>query len=104
MTRSIIVYKGRNAHEGYYFVSQEFNGDKEEAIKWNPKTVINANWNDIVELFNGVDSLHIFRKAVKKAEDLYTYENISLVKEENIPRCEEVWMLIDGRLQLYSKY
>lgn len=104
MTRRIIVYKSRNAHERSYFVSQEFNGDREESIKWNPKTEINANWNDIIELFNGIDSLHTFRKAVKKAENLYTYENISLVKEENIPQCEEIWMLIDGKLQLYSKY
>lgn len=104
MTRRIIVYKGRNIHDGYYFVSQEFNGDMEEAIKWNPKTAIKTNWNGIIELFNGINSLHTFRKAVKKAEDLYTYENISLVKKEKIPRCEEVWMLIDGKLQLYSRY
>jgi len=104
MTRRIIVYKDRNANEGLYFVSQEFNGDREEAIKWNHQTAINANWNDIVELFNGIDSLYTFRKAVKKAEDLYAYENISLVKEENIPQYEEIWMLIDGKLQLYSKY
>lgn len=104
MTRRIIVYKGRNAHEGSYFVSQEFNGDREEAIRWNPQTAIQANWNEVVKLFNGIDSLHMFRKAVRKAEDLYTYENISLVKEDKIPRCEEIWMLSDGKLQLYSKY
>lgn len=104
MTRRIIVYRGRNAHEGSYFVSQEFNGDRGEAIKWNPKTAIKANWNDVVKLFNGINSLHAFRKAIKMAEDLYTYENISLIREESIPRCEEIWMLIDGKLQLYSRY
>lgn len=104
MTRRIIVYTGRNAHEGYYFVSQEFNGDKEEAIRWNPQTAIQVNWNEIIELFNGIDSLHMFRKAVRRAEDLYTYENISLVKEEKMPRCEEIWILNDGKLRLFSKY
>lgn len=104
MTRRIIVYKGRNAYKGMYFISQEFNGDREETIRWNPKTSIKANWNEVIELFNGINSLHGFRMAVKQAEKLYDYENISLVKEENIPKCEEVWMLIDEKLQLYSKY
>lgn len=106
MTRRTIVYKGRKAtvHEGYYFISQEFNGDKDEAILWNPQTPIKGNWIDIVELFNGIESLHDFRKAIKRAEDLYTYENISLRREVNLPRCEEIWMLINGKLQLYSKY
>ena len=104
MTRRIIVYKGRNTHEGLYFISQEFNGDRQEAVKWNPNTVIKANWNEVVDLFDEINSLHDFRKAVRNAENLYTYENIPLKKEEKIPRCEEVWMLIDGKLQLYSKY
>ena len=106
MTRRTIVYKGRKAtvHEGYYFISQEFNGDKDEAILWNPQTPIKGNWIDVVELFNGIESLHDFRKAIRKAEDLYTYENISLRREVNLPRCEEIWMLTDGKLQLYSKY
>lgn len=106
MTRRIIVYKGRKAtvHEGYYFISREFNGDRDEAVLWNPQTPIKGNWIDVVELFNGIDSLHDFRKAIKRAEDLYTYENISLRREVKLPRCEEIWMLIDGRLQLYSKY
>ena len=79
MTRRTIVYKGRKAtvHEGYYFISQEFNGDKDEAILWNPQTPIKGNWIDVVELFNGIESLHDFRKAIKRAEDLYTYETIS---------------------------
>lgn len=104
MTRRIIVYKEKNAHEEFYFISQEFNGDRQEAIQWNPNTAIKANWNDVIELFNGVSSLHSFRSAVREAENLYTYENVPLVKEENLPRCEEVWMLIDGKLQRYSKY
>ena len=106
MTRRTIVYKGRKAtvHEGYYFMSQEFNGDKDEAVLWNPQTPIKGNWIDVVELFNGIESLHDFRKAIRKAEDLYTYENISLRREVNLPRCEEIWMLTDGKLQLYSKY
>lgn len=106
MTRRTIVYKGRKAtvHEGYYFMSQEFNGDKDEAVLWNPQTPIKGNWIDVVELFNGIESLHDFRKAIRKAEDLYTYENISLRREVNLPRCEEIWMMTDGKLQLYSKY
>ena len=106
MTRRTIVYKGRKAtvHEGYHFISQEFNGDRDEAVLWNPQTPIKGNWIDVVELFNGIESLHDFRKAIKRAEDLYTYENIYLRREVNLPRCEEIWMLIDGKLQLYSKY
>ena len=106
MTRRTIVYKGRKAtvHEGYYFISQECNGDKDEAVLWNPQTPIKGNWIDVVELFNGIESLHDFRKAIKRVEDLYTYENISLRREVNLPRCEEIWMLTDGKLQLYSKY
>ena len=106
MTRRTIVYKGRKAtvSEGYYFMSQEFNGDKDEAVLWNPQTPVKGNWIDVVELFNGIESLHDFKKAIRKAEDLYTYENISLRREVNLPRCEEIWMLTDGKLQLYSKY
>ena len=106
MTRRTIVYKGRKAtvSEGYYFISQEFNGDKDEAVLWNPQTPVKGNWIDVVELFNGIESLHDFKKAIRKAEDLYTYENISLRREVNLPRCEEIWMLTDGKLQLYSKY
>ena len=82
MTRRIIAYKASKATvtEGYYFVSQEFNGDKNEASIWNPQTPIKANWNDVVELFDGVNSLHDFRESIKKAEDLYTYENVPLRK------------------------
>lgn len=106
MTRRIIVYKGKTqkTHEGMYFISQEFNGDREEVIRWNAQTSIKANWKEVIELFNGINSLHGFKMAVKQAENLYNYENISLVKEENIPKCEEVWMLIEGKLKLYSKY
>lgn len=106
MTRRTIVYKGKKAtvHEGYYFISREFNGDKYEAALWNPQTPIKANWNEIIELFNGVNSLHDFRESIRKAEDLYTYENISLRKKSILPQCEEIWMLIDGKLQMYSKY
>ena len=106
MTRRTIVYKGRKAtvHEGYYFICQEFNGDKDEHAIWNPQTPIKANWNDVVELFDGVNSLHDFRESIRKAEDLYTYENVPLRKVSRLPQCEEIWMLIDGKLQMYSKY
>lgn len=106
MTRRIITYKGREATvlEGYYFISQEFNGDKDEASIRNSQTPIKANWNDVVELFDRVNSLHDFRESIRKAEDLYTYENVPLRKVSRLLQCEEIWMLIDGELQLYSKY
>lgn len=104
MTRRIIVYKGRNAHEGTYFVSQEFNGDRAEALRFNPHTSIRISWDEVVSYFNNINSLHDFREVVMRVENMYTYENIKLRRTDKIPHYEEVWMLIEGKLQLYSKH
>jgi len=104
MTRRYIVYKGQQGGTTVYWVSQEFNGDRAEALRFNPDTTISVNWNEVVSSFDNIRSLHDFEIAVKTAENKYTYENIKLSKTTTMPANEEVWLLVDGKLQLYAKY
>jgi len=102
MTRRVLVFKENNL----FHVSQEFNGDKREIQKlWNSQDVpLKADWEEIPSLFNNIKSLKEFKKVVKNVEDLYTYENYPLETETELPKQQEVWMVIDGELKLYSEY
>jgi len=100
MTRRIIALKGR---DGYY-ISQEFNGDRDEAMQLRGFAVVQANWSDIVPLFNGVSGLSMFSSAVKKAENLFGYENLPLEVVSELPSEEEIWIVDREELVLFSKY
>lgn len=100
MTRRILVFNDNSK----YYVSQEFNGDKEEFIRFHGHSFVPVNWEDVVPLFNDVETLPQFRKVIKTAEGMYGYEKCPLNIKDEVPRCEEVWMLIDGKLQLYARY
>lgn len=89
---------------GKYYVSQEFNGDKEEALIYCPNTLLKATWDEIPPLFEGCVTLTKFRESVRKAENVYGYEQYPLCIRNEIPRCEEVWKLEKGKLILYTKY
>lgn len=100
MTRRVLVYEDN----GKYYISQEFNGDKREALHWNKNTLLKVNWEEIIPLFDAVTTLTKFKKTVRKAEDLYGYETYPLRVSDEFPRREEVWKVIDGKLVLYAKF
>lgn len=49
---------------GRYYISQEFNGDKKEALQWNASTILKTNWEDVLTLFYGCTTLNRFRNAI----------------------------------------
>jgi len=100
MTRRVLAYEDR----GKYYISQEFNGDRREGLQWNKNTLLKANWEDIIPLFDDIKTLTKFRRTVKKAEELYGYETYPLRVDDELPRCEEVWKVTKGKLVLYAKY
>ena len=100
MTRRVLVYEDN----GKFYISQEFNGDKKEALSWNKNTFLKVNWEEIIPLFDGITTLTKFRKAVRKSEKAYGYETYPLITSEEIPIREEVWKVIDGKLTLYARY
>lgn len=100
MTRRIIAYRTASS----YLFSQEFNGDREEAIHFNPSTPIKANWTDVIALFDGVESPLKFLESVRAAEKLFTYEALPLSISADLPSAEEIWLLKNGALTLHSKY
>ncbi|AWH83429.1 hypothetical protein [Clostridioides difficile] len=102
MTRRILVYKENDR----YYVSQEFNGDKVEMqkLRESENVPLKSNWEEIITLFDGVKNLNDFKECVKIAEVKFTYDNEDLFEMNEIPRCEEVWMIINNKLKLYSTY
>ena len=100
MTRRIIALKG---HDGYY-ISQEFNGDHDEGVQLRGFSAAQANWSDIVPLFHGASDFDGFSSSVKKAEELYGYEKVPLEIVEELPTVQELWLMTDEDLVLYSEY
>ena len=100
MTRRIIALKGR---DGYY-ISQEFNGDRDEGVQFLGRSVVQANWSEIVHLFNGASDFGGFSRSVKKAEELYGYEKIPLEIVEELPSVQELWLMVGEELVLFSEY
>ena len=96
----MIALKGR---DGYY-ISQEFNGDHDEAMQLRGFTVVQANWNDVVPLFNGASDFGMFSRAVKEAENLFGYENVPLEIVEELPSVQELWLMVGEELVLFSEY
>lgn len=100
MTRRIIALKGR---DGYY-ISQEFNGDRDEGVQFLGRSVVQANWSEIVPLFNGASDFGGFSRSVKKVEELYGYEKIPLEIVEELPSVQELWLMVGEELVLFSEY
>ena len=100
MTRRIIALKGS---DGYY-ISQEFNGDRNEATLLRGFAVVQANWNDIVPMFHGATDFSSFSRSVERAEELYGYEKIPLEIVEKLPSVQELWLMVCEDLTLFSEY
>ncbi|MCC0705150.1 hypothetical protein IC213_19005 [Clostridioides sp. ES-S-0049-02] len=102
MTRRILVYKENEI----YYVSQEFNGDKAEMqrFKKSENVPLNSNWEEIILLFDSVKNLNDFKECVRIAELKFNYDNENLFEMDEMPKWEEIWMVIGGKLKLYSIY
>lgn len=101
MTRRLIVFKEGDT----YHVSQEFNGDREEAeCLLGGRPSIKASWPEIPPLFDGVETLEDFERAVQKAEALYHYETISLDVMSELPKVDETWLVSHGTLIIAARY
>ena len=97
MTRRYLAYKVT----GGYKLSQEFNGDRSEHLRFCFDSPITMNWSDVVSLFQGAtNSLHGFAEAVKKAEDGYTYKHLPLETVNELPEWYEIWVFQGGQLHL----
>lgn len=108
MTRRVIAFRLGSE----FRVSQEFNGDHQEAAllgSWIA-TKISVNWNEIVALFDDIedDDFSAFADKVKECETLYGYtqDPLWLVQSEEalLTESEEVWILQNKKLVLYAKY
>lgn len=100
MTRRICAFK----QNGKFYVSQEFNGDRSEQTLWNPVPTIPVDWDCIIGTFDGSKTLDHFKAAVHSMENAYGYEQVPVEEVDILPGVQEVWMLIDGKLCLYSQY
>ena len=100
MTRRICAY----VHNGKYYLSQEFNGDREEGIQFLGGSLVEGNWEDLISIFDGVDSLETFEAAVIELEKAFHYGQEPLEVEDAIPCCEELWLVKNGFLTLYAVY
>lgn len=99
MTRRIIAF--RQGDE--FCISQEFNGDKDEAVRFSP-CMIDMNWEEVLKYFDELNTLKDFEQAVYEAENSYHYEHLGLERVKELPSCEEVWMVGSGSLYLHSRY
>lgn len=100
MTRRICAFKQNEK----FYISQEFNGDKSEQSLFNPRPSISVDWDYIIGTFDGSQTLEDFKAAVHSMENAYEYEHFPVEAVDTLPDAQEVWMLIDGELRLYSQY
>lgn len=100
MTRRICAFE----QDGKFYVSQEFNGDRSEQSVYHSRPTIPVDWDYIIGTFDGSQTLDHFKAAVHSTENAYGYEQVPVEKVDTLPGVQEVWMLIDGELRLYSQY
>lgn len=103
MTRRICAM----AHNGKFLISQEFNGDRREQELFSGfgmAVTCHGAWDDLIPTFDGNTTPEHFASAVRSMENAYQYGQEPLEEVEELPDCEEVWMLVSGKLVLYSRY
>jgi len=69
MTRRTIIYK--DSETGKLYASPEFNGDKTEFEMFQLSGECDADWNDILKEFKGVNTLREFMDASERAQKHY---------------------------------
>ena len=100
MTRRYLIYK---TSEGF-LVSQEFNGDRDEAQAFHLSEKITLRWSDVISLFEGVpDSPLGFQDALKRTEDGFGYENLPPELMKAPPEGYELWVFTGRKLQLITE-
>lgn len=103
--RTIYFYDKVNSN---LYVTPEFNGDKEEFIKFSKRgDSCDKNWNEILEKFKGVKTLEEFKRASAQAQRYYHSclgDEILPIKIANeITQSDEVYMInSEGELYLYN--
>ena len=101
MTRRICAFQC----DGKYYISQEFNGDMHEQSLFHIRPSLTCDWVDVIGTFDGCQTLEDFKAAVHSMENAYGYEHEALEIAEKLPdNQEQVWLLVDGSLQLHTIY
>ena len=100
MTRRICAME----HNGQFYVSQEFNGDYSEQLRFKLCTMCLGDWPDLISTFDGCRTVEEFTSAVRNMENAFHYQQEPLGVLSSLPPYEEVWLLQDGKLTLYSEY
>lgn len=86
MTRRRIAFFDKNT--GKTYITPEFNGDKEEFIKFKAGDICNMNWNDIINTyFSNIKTLKEFKIANDKAQKEYIS---NITKKSTILPIEEI--------------
>lgn len=102
MTRRICAMP----HNGKFLISQEFNGDRREQEMFSAfgmAVTCLGTWDELIHTFDGSTTPEQFASAVRSMENAFGYGQETLEDVEELPRCEEVWILESGRLVLHSK-
>lgn len=70
MTRRRIVFLDKSTEK--FYITEEFNGDKEEFWKFRAGDICNMYWQDILDTyFSNIKTLEDFRVANEKAQKEY---------------------------------
>jgi hypothetical protein len=69
MTRRYIIFYDEES--GSYYSTPEFNGDKSEMLGFGSQDSCDKDWPEIVQEFQGVDTLEKFKAASEKAQGYY---------------------------------
>lgn len=101
MTRRMIVFREGDT----YYVSQDFNGDREEAEHGaETGSSIKPDWFEIPPMFDGVETLESFKCVVQAVEALYRYDAMPVVARSELPKSDEAWLMSHGTLILAARY
>jgi len=85
------------------FVSQEFNGDKNESLMFGLSCSI-PMWDEVVAKFKGVRSVRAFERILEEVEQMYGYKHVPVSLLSNPPRTEQTWKMIEGELEQWAMY
>lgn len=83
------------------FVSQEFNGDKEEALMFGLTCNI-PHWDEVVAKFRGVRSVRAFERILEEVEQMYGYKHIPVSLQTELPKTDQTWKMLEGELEPWT--
>ena len=109
MTRRRIVFKDET---GFLFMSPEFNGDKREFELFKQKDSCELDWDDIINMFAGINSIVKFNETLKAAfgkyhsclgKDNEFQHGAIFIADMNDVSCDEIYMVYQGQIEKHVK-